>query len=212
MGGAYGDNIPVGAETGDAYEGKFPNSVALNGILYYQRTDSRGEQAPAIIAVDLHTGEEWLFKNNTVLSFGQILYFNSYNYDGTFSYIWSTSGSTYTAYDPFTGNQQMQFDNVPSGIRTFGPSGEILIYQIDYNNNWMALWNSTDCGLQLQNPAGSGYGSWGNSAHGRILDASSPRCYSWNVTIPDGLQILSSFGAPTGKNLYRRQNGGNVLQ
>ena len=199
MGGVYGDNIASSAEGGDAYEGKFPNSVALNGILYYQRTDSRGEQAPAIIAVDLHTGEEWLFKNDTTLSFGQILYFNSYNYDGTFSYIWSTSGSTYTAYDPFTGNQQIQFINVPSGIRTFGPSGEILIYQIDYNNNWMALWNSTDSGLQGAVIGTPNYGSWGNTAHGRIIDATNPRSYSWNVTIPDDLQILSSFGAPTGR-------------
>ncbi len=143
MGGLWGDGVPASAETGDAYEGKFPGSVVLNGILYYQRTDSRGEQAPAIIAVDMHTGEEWVYKNNTVLSFGQILYFNSYNYDGTFSYIWSVSGSTYTAYDPFTGNQQMQFINVPTSgygpgaqtaYRTFGPSGEILIYVYNLDN------------------------------------------------------------------------------
>jgi hypothetical protein len=198
MGGAYGDNIPVSAEAGDAYEGKFPGSVVLNGILYYQRTDTRSEQAPAIIAVNMHTGEEWLYKNNTVLSFGQILYFNSYNYDGAFSYIWSTDRSgTWTAYDPFTGNQQMQFINVPSGYRTFGPSGEILIYQIDYAHGWMALWNSTDCGLQLQDKAAPGYGSWGNSAHGRVLDASVSRAYSWNVTIPSGLQAQASFGTPT---------------
>jgi hypothetical protein len=198
MGGAWGDNVPVSAESGDAYEGKFPGSVVLNGILYYQRTDTRSELAPAIIAVNMHTGEEWLYKNNTVLSFGQILYFNSYNYDGTFSYIWSTDRSgTWTAYDPFTGNQQMQFINVPSGYRTFGPSGEILIYQIDYAHGWMALWNSTDCGLQQQSKAAPGYGSWGNSAHGRVLDASVSRAYSWNVTIPAGLQAQASFGVPT---------------
>ncbi|HSV50368.1 MAG TPA: hypothetical protein VLH35_08620, partial [Candidatus Acidoferrales bacterium] len=196
MGGLWGDSVPSSAETGDAYEGKFPGSVVLNGILYYQRRDAN-DRAQAIMAINLHTGEEWLFKNNTALSFGQVLYFNSYNYDGTFSYIWSVSGSTYTAFDPFTGNQQLQFMNVPSGFRVFGPSGEILIYQIDYTNRWMALWNSTDCGLQNQNPAASGYGSWGNSAHGRTLNASTPRSYSWNVTIPAGLAVKSSFGTPT---------------
>ena len=206
MGGLWGDGqVPSSAEAGDAYEGKFPGSVILNGILYYQRTDSRRETAPAIIAVDLHTGQEWMFRNNTILSFGQIFYFNSYNYDGTFSYIWSVSGSTYTAYDPFTGNQQMQITNVPSGTRFFGPSGEILILQIDYTRGWMALWNQTDCGLQNALVGTPDYGSWGNTAHGNAqptpsnglgpgLNGTNPRCYTWNVTIPKGLGTTSGIG------------------
>jgi hypothetical protein len=201
MGGLWGDGqVPSGAETGDAYEGKFPGSVILNGILYYQRTDSRAEQAPAIIAINLHTGEQWLFRNNTILSFGEIFYFNSYNYDGTFSYIWSVSGSTYTAYDPFTGNQQMQIKNVPSGTRTYGPSGEILIYVIDWVKGRMALWNLTDCGLQNAVIGTPDYGSWGNSAHGTALgpglDGANPRSYTWNVSIPTGYSPSTSFFAP----------------
>jgi hypothetical protein len=199
-GGLWGDGVPASSETGDAYEGKFPGSVILNGILYYQRTDTRRETAPAIMAIDLHTGEEWMFRNDTTLSFGQVLYFNSYNYDGVFTYIWSVSGSTYTAYDPFTGNQQIQITNVPSGTRTFGPSGEILIYRIDYNNNWLALWNSTDCGLQNAVIGTPDYGSWGNTAHGNALgsglDGTNPRCYTWNVTIPAGIQAGTSFFSP----------------
>ncbi len=200
-GGLIGeDPVPAGSETGDAYEGKFPGSIILNGILYYQRTDTRAEQAPAIIAIDLHTGEQWLFRNNTVLSFGQIFYFNSYNSDGVFTYIWSVSGSTYTAYDPFTGNQQMQITNVPSGVRAYGPSGEILIYIVDYANRWMALWNSTDCGLQNAVIGTPDYGSWGNTAHGtalgRGLNGTNPRSFTWNVTIPAGLSASTSFFAP----------------
>ncbi len=201
-GGLFGD-IPAASETGDAYEGKFPGSVILNGILYYQRVDTRREQAQAIMAVDLHTGEEWMFKNNTALTFGQVFYFNSYNFDGVFTYIWSVSGSTYTAYDPFTGNQQMQITNVPSGTRVFGPSGEFLIYQINYQAGWVALWNSTDCGLQNAKIGTPDYGSWGNTAHGNAdptandglgpyLNGTNPRCYSWNVTIPSGLSATGT--------------------
>ncbi|HEY9760524.1 MAG TPA: hypothetical protein V6C97_35520 [Oculatellaceae cyanobacterium] len=199
-GGLIAD-IPVASETGDAYEGKFPGSVILNGILYYQRTDTRREQYPAIIAVDLHTGEEWLFKNNTVLSFGQVFYYDSFNFDGVFTYIWSVSGSTgnqtWTAYDPFTGNQQMQITNVPSGTRVYGPHGELLIYQIDYRNGWMALWNSTDAGLQNAVIGTPDYGSWGNTAHGlslqnKGLNGTNPRCYSWNVSIPKDLTQTST--------------------
>ena len=199
-GGLFPGDIPAGSEAGDAYEGKFPGSVVLNGILYYQRTDTRREAAPAIMAVDMHTGEEWMFRNNTILSFGQVMYFNSYNYDGVFSYVWSVSGSTYRAYDPFTGNLQMQINNVPSGgFRTFGPSGEILIYQVDLRNGWMALWNSTDAGLQYAAIGTPDYGSWGNTAHRFDLNGSSTRCYSWNVTIPKGLTQSTSFFAPIWK-------------
>jgi hypothetical protein len=202
-GGLFGeDGIPATSETGDAYEGKFPGSVILNGILYYQRTDSRRETAPAIIAVDLHTGEEWLFRNNTVLSFGQVFWFDSYNYDGVFTYIWSVVGNTWIAYDPFTGNEQIRINNVPSGVRARGAHGEILLYQINYTGRWLALWNSTDCGLQNAVIGTPDYGSWGNTAHGNALnatkglDGSDPRSYSWNVTIPAGLAASSSFFTP----------------
>jgi len=60
----------------------------------------------------------------------------------------------------------MQIKNIPSGTRTYGPSGEILIYQIDYAHKWLALWNSTDCGLQNAVIGTPDYGSWGNTAHG----------------------------------------------
>jgi hypothetical protein len=204
-GGVWGDNIPAGSETGDAYEGKFPGSVIMNGILYYQRTDTRAELAPAIIGIDLHTGEQVFFRNNTVLSFGQILYFNSWNYDGVFTYLWEsksvmnpdfTTNTTWNAYDPFTGNWQFGFTNVPSGTRVYGPSGEILIYVIDYFHGWMALWNSTAAGHAHLGAMGPDYGSWGNSVHGAYRDASDPKAYSWNVTIPAGLQASTSFFAP----------------
>ena len=194
-GGLWGDGqVPASSETGDAYEGKFPNSVILNGILYYQRTDIGTPNA--IIAIDLHTGEQWLFRNNTSLTFGQVLYFNSFNYDGVFTYIWEVSGSTYIAYDPFTGLEQIRFTNVPSGTRVFGPSGEILIYQIDYANRWMALWNSTLAGLQNSAIGTSAYGSWGSQTHGRTFSVNNTKCYSWNVTIPAGLTVSTSFFTP----------------
>jgi hypothetical protein len=198
--------VPAGSETGDAYEGKFPNSVVMNGILYYQRTDTRAELAPAIIGIDLHTGEQVFFKNNTVLSFGQIFYFNNFNYDGVFTYLVSVSGSTYDFYDPFTGNWQFGFKNVPSGYRTFGPSGEILIYQYDFNAGWMALWNSTDAG-HAHSATLRDLGSWGNSVHGGAWDANVTGAYSWNVTIPAGLQVSAALGSTALKSYPDRLVG-----
>ncbi|HII86093.1 TPA: PQQ-binding-like beta-propeller repeat protein, partial [Candidatus Bathyarchaeota archaeon] len=203
-GGLWGEGqVPSSAETGDAYAGKFIDSVVMNGILYYNRDDAK-VGSNGICAVDLRTGEELWFRNNTVLSFGQNLYFNSFNYDGVYDYLWDASGgSTWNAYDPFNGEWIYTMTNVPSGTRVFGPSGEILIYQIDYANRWLALWNSTAAGqtapgFEIEPTA---YGSWGayyggQLVHGSTIDASDPRSYSWNVTIPAGLTAGSSFFTP----------------
>jgi len=205
-GGLWGEGqVPSSAETGDAYEGKFANSVVMNGVLYYN-VAPQGFAGPTetngIRAVDLHTGKELWFKNNTFLSFGQILYFNSFNYDGVFDYLWDASGPVWNAYDPFNGEWLYSMTNVPSGAQVFGPSGEILIYEIDYANRRLALWNSTAAGQQ--NLALFDIGSWGRFVHKTNVNASSPRSYSWNVSIPAGLTAGTSFFTPILKILPDR--------
>ncbi len=196
--GGLWDGVPASSETGDAYEGKFQNSVILNGILYYNVHGAGFAgvyETPGVRAVDLHTGKELWFRNNTSINFGQILYFNSFNYDGVFTYLWSTAGSTWTATDPFTGEWAYTMTNVPNGVQVRGPSGEILRYVIDYANGRMALWNSTAAGETIA--TGFAGGSWGQVVQKKTVDASVPRAYSWNVSIPKGLTVDVSFGAPT---------------
>jgi hypothetical protein len=202
-GGVLGDNIPTAHESGDAYEGKFSNSVILNGVLYYNRMPApiSGVAYPqkGIYAVDLHTGEELWFKNGTTLSFGQTLYFNSFNTDGTFNYIWDASGPVWNAYEPSTGEWVYSIYNVPSGTRVFGQSGEILIYVADYTTHTLALWNSTACGQQNEggwNAEGGSIGSWGRNVHGLSWNGSNPNCYSWNVSIGKTISAGTSFFAP----------------
>jgi hypothetical protein len=197
-GGLWETDIPASSETGDAYEGKFQNSVIINGILYYN-VHAAGfggpNETPGVRANDLHTGKELWFRNDTSINFGQILYFNSFNYDGVFTYLWTVSGSTWRAMDPFTGEWAYSMTNVPNGVQVRGPSGEFLRYVIDYNAGWMALWNSTDAGLTLA--TGFSGGSWGNVVSKRSVNASVPGAYSWNVSIPTGLTAQASFGVPT---------------
>ena len=188
--------------SGDAYEGKFSNSVILNGILYYN-TGGAGTYgalgANSIVAVDLHTGQTMWSKNNSVLAFGQEMYWNSYNVDAMYSYIYTQSGSTWTAYDPFDGSWCFTFNNVPSGQATVrGPSGEILIYIIDYQHNRMMLWNSTLAGLSAggAKPDDPSYGSWASNVMLKTIDVSGKGCYSWNVSIPAGLTARNSFFSP----------------
>ncbi len=201
-GGLWGEGqVPSSAETGDAYEGKFQNSVVMNGILYWNRMPAAISGAPypqrGVYAWDLRTGKELWFRNNTEIAFGQILYFNSFNYDGVYDYIWETKGTTWNAYDPFNAEWIYSYTDVPSGTRVYGPSGEILIYQIDYARRWMALWNSTASGQQAAGTWAEGsIGSWGRNVHGLTWNASHRNSYSWNVTIPAGLTASSSFFVP----------------
>ena len=223
-GGLYADGVPAAVYAGDAYEGKFANAVIINGVLYYNAQGSGTYSTvaiPGIQAVDLHTGEKLWYLNNTALSFGQTLFFASYNVNGGFNYLWSVTGSNYTAYSPVDGSFQYMFYGVPSGTRVFGPSGEILIYQIDTVNGWMALWNSTLAGQQNDLIGQPSYGSWsfgvlGLNSNGistanptnaigqqvnsafpavRALNGSLAKDYSWNVTIPTGLNTRSELGA-----------------
>jgi len=116
MGGLAGGEMGEhGFEQGDAYEGKFLEPVIIGGVLYYNRFNTQGRAVPIeksqeVVAVDLHTGEELWVKplldpNGTRLSldFGQVFYFDSFNYHGVFHYLWAVDGSSWHAYDTFTG-------------------------------------------------------------------------------------------------------------
>ena len=187
-GGASGDHA---YEEGDAYEGKFQNSVIINGVLYYNRytvgTEWAGGIWPVqgIVAVDLRTGEELWFRNNTRLAFGQTFYWDSYNYHGVFAYLWETvapapyaPANTWNAYDPFTGEFAYRMVNVPDGINLYGPKGEIYRYTVDLENGLLSLWNSSR--------VISDQGSWGSTANlGQTFDATDG--IEWTVPIPTGL-------------------------
>jgi len=201
-GGLYDgeNNIIADMYGGDAYEGRFANAVVINGVLYYN-TQGNGLYAqtsiPGIQAIDLHTGEKLWFLNGTFLNFGQTMFYPSYNVNGVWNYLWSVNGNNYTAYSTNDGSFQFMFHSVPSGTRIWGPNGEILIYQINYNAGWMALWNSTLAGLQNAVLGQPTYGSWdfgvlGMDANGRgSRDAGGPT----NPINAIGQQVNSAFPA-----------------
>ena len=212
VGGKLGDHS---FESGDAYEGKFGDwdgsawgggtSVVINGVLYYNRLTTGSFMMPpfvesmwkqqGIVAVDLRTGEELWFRNNTRLTFGQTFYWDSYNYHGVFAYLWEivqdfnfmtgAMDNTWNAYDAFTGEWAYSMTDVPSsgslngpGGRIYGPKGEIYIYDINLAAGWIALWNSSKVIANV--------GSWGSSANlQKTFDARNG--YMWNKTIPTGL-------------------------
>ena len=230
-GGLVGD--PLGEhsfEIGDAYEGKFDNRIIMEGKLYYNKYAST-DPYKEISCVDLHTGEELWSKvllNNLTISRGQLMYWDTYDYHGVYDYLW-TSGNLaslemlgvnttaldidrrstiWLAFNPFNGDFQWGMYDVPSGTVTYGPKGEILIYNIDTRNGYMTLWNSSNIPTlysSRQYPS-MGWGQW-KAPTGRIVNATGPagvtdvnynpipgpntpfglNGYQWNKTIPDDL-------------------------
>ena len=177
---------PQSFDHGDAYEGRFADSVVINGVLYYNKFYSGGGSRveQIVVAVDLHTGE-LLWEKPLVdsegqthrLSFGQVFYWDSYNQHSVYPYLWATSGNTWHAFDPFTGRWMYTMNNVPSGTNLYGPKGEIFRYTINLNNGWITLWNSSR--------VVSNEGSWIRNNLGREFDATQG--IEWNKTIPKGL-------------------------
>ncbi|MCW4000754.1 MAG: PQQ-binding-like beta-propeller repeat protein [Candidatus Bathyarchaeota archaeon] len=212
----------ISYEHGDAYEGKWSNPIIMNGILFYTQHAAQSamnyagtswnytgyEVEQRTVAVDLHTGKElWnkVLGNNERQAFGQIMYWKTMNMYGAFSYLWTTVGTTWNAYDPFTGRWEYTINNVPSGSRIVGPNGEILVYTMDNINGWLTMWNSTECvyksylDFYLSRPGVAGQPGGGTTNDAALAEYYAGRWrphgikfngtegIQWNVTIPKGL-------------------------
>ncbi|MCX8151039.1 MAG: PQQ-binding-like beta-propeller repeat protein [Candidatus Bathyarchaeota archaeon] len=132
---------------GLSYEDKWSPVVIIQGRLYYNtRLSSCLWQGVA--CVDLRTGEQLWWKNNTIISIGQIFNYDSINQHGGIAYLWDigvANTTTYRLFDAFTGDQILTLANATTGQIMFGPSGELLVYVINSARQWLALWNSTTC-------------------------------------------------------------------
>lgn len=208
----------VAFENGDAYEGKWSTRYIMAGKLYY--IDGSYDRPRYTHCVDLRTGEElWskVFMNNASISFCQLMYWESYNYQGTFGYLWFTSTSggatTWSGFDAFTGEWMCNITNVPSGTRVEGARGEEYLYNINLNAGYMTLWN--------QSALVSNAGSWGSAIQTRTLNASATqangsltaaaqRAWAWNITIPKGLPG-SVRGVKLGDMVFGSSTSTNAL-
>ncbi len=172
LAGGTGISEPAAVFPGDAYEGKFSNSLVIMGVLIYQKFDSVGESVSTmgtgllganktdnwIVAVDIHTGETLWEKplynvhgERVVPQYGQVMYWKSFNTQGVYPYLYCAvsggffggSSTTIDAFDPYTGRWLFEFQNMPSGTRMYGPNGEILIYTLNQQAGYMTVWNSS---------------------------------------------------------------------
>jgi len=185
--------------SGMAYNTRVNNPLIIAGRLYYELPLGNSGGGGGWVCVDLRTGEEiWADPTfgtggfgNTVPepAFGYLYDLHDGNQHGTIGSGWliAQSGSTWKFIDPRTGSivDGYSAENVPSTgagfgaisgpSETVGPHGELIRFQIDLTDGWVAQWNSSKV---VWNTLGFG------PSQGGTLDASTPARYDWNVTIP----------------------------
>jgi len=194
-----GSNTGINASTyysGGSYEGRFNNALIINGILYYTVPLGHSGSGGGYQALDLRTGEEiWRLEDiggltgtsyYTAFNKGQLLAYNTQNQHGVVGgMLWRVDGTTWNAYDAFTGRWIYNLTAVPSGTEVYTETGGIVRYVLNYPRRWLALWNSTyaEAGLG-QGVVGIDYlAEFGWRPSGKVVNMSG--AYSWNVTIPN---------------------------
>jgi len=193
FGGVVGGTTEIPGVTyysGGSYEGRFNNAIIMHGILYYTVPLGHSGSGGGYAAVDLRTGEEIWYRDDlggltetgywSPIGKGQLYFFDSPNQHGVVGGIlWQVVGTTWNAYDAFTGMWVYTLTNVSSGTEVYTDRGEIVRYVLNYPGRRLALWNNT----AAPDLFGTGYlvNAWRPS--GKTVDASA--AYSWNVTIPD---------------------------
>ncbi|MCL2172559.1 MAG: PQQ-binding-like beta-propeller repeat protein [Candidatus Bathyarchaeota archaeon] len=187
-----GDNGDIPFQGGDAYEGKFADSVIIAGVLYYNKYYAQSPQQ-AIVAVELRTGnvlwEKTFNFGNSRISRGQILNFISMNNRGSWAYLWIASGTNMFAVDPTNGQLKYNMTNVPAGTIYYGPNGEMLKYAVTNigttdSPNWrLTQWNSTHVVVQGLTGQSEAWGTQVTAANGTTTYNATTRGYDLNISV-----------------------------
>jgi len=203
VGGEYGSTAYYSQLS---YESAFTPPIIINGKLYY---NSPNWPRYGFYCIDLRTGEELWYNNGTLpdgqtvmpppassggifpgmipISMGQIYDYESMNQHGAIAYLWGIwqNGATtqYDMYDARTGNWILSLKNGSSGTPVFAADGSILVYIMNGQRNWLALWNSSKA-IPPPWPDGSGAYQWRPGINGRNANLEWSAGIEWNKTIP----------------------------
>ena len=193
-----GSNIGIEGNvfySGTAYQPRFAAPIIMNGRLYYELPLMNSNVGGGWMCVDLRTGEQIWYNEKMggtdtsypSPSFGYLYDAQTENQHGVVPAGVLFSSNFAVAYDAVTGQRLFNVTNVPSGTAVVGPHGEILRYQIDLRNGWLAQWNSS----RLWTASGLGWTPDWNVSRGWV-NASTTARYDWNVTIPKTIPTTAS--------------------
>lgn len=204
VGGPYGDQTYY---TGLSYEQHY-DPIIINGrIIYGYHHPGSSADWFGTYCLDLYTGEEVWFLNNTRILIAQAFAYDSGNEHGIVPHLWSMTGAatntTMEMYDAFTGRYILTVTNVTLGSTArrgaiiFGPKGEIISYALDNSRSRLTMWNSSlafERSGVINNPAVTGTGIEVYSPRvGQIINGNLG--IQWNVSIPrmTGAQSISQI-------------------
>ena len=162
-------------------------TLIINGRVYYDTPLSDHPSFGPYTCIDLQTGETIWTNESISPTFGQLYDYESMNQHGVIpnGYLWQVSGSTWIATDPRTGAWLFNLTGCPSGTTVYGPSGEILRYQLSYNRTsntgWLGLWNNTAAPGLAAGLTGSNAYQWRPLNGNRTINAAT--AYTWNVSV-----------------------------
>jgi len=194
-GGLIGSEQPnVNYYGGLSYESMF-HPLIINGHLFYSIYTMRDTVRPnGYLCVDMQTGEEVYYNPDAKVDVAQIFDYESPNQHGGIAYLWKLPGRgdpdpTWKMYDAFTGEYMLSIDNV-TGTVVFGPSGELMAYNID--DGQLIVFNTTKA-IPPGSPTGSGFWQWRpwNSA-GEILDGNNG--IEMNLTLTEDASVRQVVG------------------
>jgi hypothetical protein len=193
-GGVVGGNTTVPGDMyyqGLDYNYRFNNPIIMHGRLYYELPLGNSAGGGGIMCVDLRSGQQIWYRNDIPApTFGYLYEYSMYNQYGVIPDGFLFTDNFARAFDPNTGNLMFNVTGVPTGTAAYGPSGEILRYQINAANHWLAQWNSSKVLIS----AGGTYPPVVTSA--TPLDASPASSYDWNTTVPwlmPGATIIAAY-------------------
>ena len=177
-----GGNVGVQGEVfyqGLTYNSRFLNPIIMGGRLFFEMPYDNAGSGGGYMAVDLVTGEQLWWLNTTGVGVPSFGYYYALDYENQHGVM--PDGALFTSnfgkeIDPRLGiPATLNITNVPSGFAIVGKKGEILRYQLDLTNRWLAQWNSSKLlPLTSTNPV------WITST----INASTSDRYDWNITLP----------------------------
>ncbi len=233
MGGIVGGQRALGVDTyaiadvgfysGGSYEGRFANAMIIGGKLFYPEPLGHSGTGAGYTCLDLKTGKVVWHSDAIAVTtgglptvgqitplvptFGQIYDYESQNQHGVVgALLWAITGTTWSAYDAWTGKWAYNITNVPAGgFTAYTNTGSIVKYFLSYDKNakagTIALWNNTQHNTGLELAAGGGNATLAATTeayqwrpNGKNVNMGTPFAYSWNVSVNAD---LTGLGNPT---------------
>jgi hypothetical protein len=157
--------------SGSSYNNRMSKPIIMDGRLFYTVPYGNSATGNGIMCRDLRTGEQlWYLNASFSLGFGYYYAFEDMNQHGVIPNGWLFSNNFAQAIEPNTGRiSSLNITGVPTGLEAFGPAGETLRYNINYQGHWLAQWNSSKTFT---------------SATSGTVNASTTNRYDFNVSIP----------------------------